>query len=480
VRTLVVWCPGWPATDRGARAFEAVAAAVEALTPTLEVVHPGTLALPTRGPSRFAGGDAALGERAAALAGRAGAEGGPRPQVGVADGLFAAVLAARRGVLVEPGGSAAFLAPLPVGALACAVPVAPGTSNEGTALAELAGLLRRLGLRTLGDVAAVPPADLAARFGAAGARASRLSRGLDERPPRPRDPPPELAVAAEIEPPAERVDRAAFVARALAVELAGRLACRGLACGRVRIEAETEHGETLARRWRTEGLALETALAERARWQLEGWLDGAHTTRPTGGVAVLRLVPEDVVADRGRQLGFWGGATAADERAARGMARVSGLLGPEAVVGPRRRGGRGPGEQIALEPWGGLVAPAGAGDAGAGSQGAPEAPWPGRLPTPSPALVHAEAPSAELADRAGRPVGVTGRGTATSAPDRLSVGGGPWGEVTAWAGPWPVEERWWDPSRRRRRARLQVVVAGGSAHLLALEGGRWTVEATYD
>ncbi|MBT5905351.1 MAG: hypothetical protein HOH27_06055 [Acidimicrobiaceae bacterium] len=50
----------------------------------------------------------------------------------------------------------------------------------------------------------------------------------------------------------------------------------------------------------------------------------------------------------------------------------------------------------------------------------------------------------------------------------------------AWAGPWPVDERWWDPLRRRRRVRLQVVTADGTALLVVLTDGRWTVAATYD
>lgn len=52
-------------------------------------------------------------------------------------------------------------------------------------------------------------------------------------------------------------------------------------------------------------------------------------------------------------------------------------------------------------------------------------------------------------------------------------------EVTAWAGPWPVEERWWDPGGRRR-ARFQMSVATGAAYLVVREKGRWWVEATYD
>jgi protein ImuB len=62
----------------------------------------------------------------------------------------------------------------------------------------------------------------------------------------------------------------------------------------------------------------------------------------------------------------------------------------------------------------------------------------------------------------------------------VRIGDGPELAVTAWGGPWGLDERWWDPSSRRRRARLQVVAADGRAHLLSAEQGRWWVEATYD
>ena len=45
---------------------------------------------------------------------------------------------------------------------------------------------------------------------------------------------------------------------------------------------------------------------------------------------------------------------------------------------------------------------------------------------------------------------------------------------------WPVEERWWDRAGARRQARLQVVLAGGAAHLLVLEAGAWVCAGTYD
>ena len=107
-------------------------------------------------------------------------------------------------------------------------------------------------------------------------------------------------------------------------------------------------------------------------------------------------------------------------------------------------------------------------------------PWPGHLPLPAPAVVYPDRIPADVHDRDGQPVTVTGRGVLGSAPATLTVAGGAPAEVVAWAGPWPAEERWWDQQSSRRRARFQVCVAGGTAHVVALEAGRWWVEATYD
>jgi protein ImuB len=51
--------------------------------------------------------------------------------------------------------------------------------------------------------------------------------------------------------------------------------------------------------------------------------------------------------------------------------------------------------------------------------------------------------------------------------------------LVAWAGPWPVEQRWWAPDRARRVARFQVVTEHGVAHLIGVEQQRWSILATY-
>jgi protein ImuB len=606
--------------DRDARMFESVAAALESLVPRVEVVRPGVLAVAARGASRYHGGDRSLVARVATAVDEALGPLG-RCQVGLADGLFAAGLAARRATIVPPGGTPAFLRAVPVAALGSEQPAAG-------ALPDLVDLFVRLGLRTLGDLADLPADAVGARFGPEGSRAHRLAKGKDERPVAPRHPPPDLAVAASLDPPAEQVATAAFTAKALAGKLRTRLDALGLVCTRVRIEAETEHGELLVRVWRSDvagsgqadGFSA-AAIAERVRWQLEGWLAGPASTRPTGGIALLRLVPDELAGAQGRQLGFWGGDRQADERAMRALARVQGLLGHDAVVMPVLRGGRGPGERVAHVPPlgaeaagpggpagripsprgmlafaravhpagsaapvrsggpdtsgvsggpggpgalgvpggpgepdgpgalgvpggpgepggpGALGVPGGPGEPGGpGASGVPagpntsrsgvqrsgasrsggigwrgsgparrrgaggggpgwgssatEAPWPGRVPAPAPATVHARLLTAELLDDEGAVVTVTRRGALgpdSGPPARLWVGGfgrgrvPAWATVAAWAGPWPAEERWWDRSGAAVRLdRFQVVTGDGRAYLLVLVDGQWWVEATYD
>jgi protein ImuB len=512
IRTLVVWCPDWPVVAAGfgsetpvavvaagtvvacsaaarerdvviglrrrvaearcvdlvvlardeareARAFEPVAAALSRIAPEVEVTRPGLVSLATRGPARYHGGEAALCEvvtdAAAAAVARSCAVAAPEVRVGVADGPFAAALAARRSVIVPAGAAADFLAGFGVGVLG---------------RPELADLLVRLGIRTLGEFAALEGRSVAARFGPDGALAHRLARGLDDRPLRASPPPAELVAAVELDPPAERVDVAAFAGRTLGEELSAQLDARGLACTLLAVEAETEHGETLARHWRAEVDFSPEAMGERLRWQLEGWLAGTVAEEmPTGGIIRISFRAAEVTPAVGQQLGFWGGISAADRRAVRGLDRLAGMLGPEAIFTAALLGGRGPGDRVALVAWGDTL-----------PEASPGGPWPGRIPAPAPAVVHRVAQPAEVWDREERPVSVSARGRLSGAPVAVSVAGGPRQEVTRWAGPWLADERWWDPRAGRRRARFQVLTGDHRAHLCFVERNRWWVEATYD
>ncbi|WIV61963.1 DNA polymerase Y family protein [Amycolatopsis nalaikhensis] len=451
---------------RDARLFEAVARAVEALVVGVEVVRPGLVAVPVAGAAGYFGGEHALVER---LVDEVSAAAGVECQVGAAEGLFAATLAARHGAFVEPGRVAEFLAPLPITEL----------DQPGSDRAELVDLVRRLGLRTLGAFAALDERDVVTRFGTAGTLAHRLARGLSERPPLRRRPPPELTLTEEFDPVVERVDVAAFLAKGLATRFCAALAGHGLACTRLGIYAVTEEGEHLGRVWRCAEPLTPAGVADRVRWQFEGWLRAAPGARPTSGVVRLRLEPEETVEGRSLQLDLWqnGRSDEDDERAARAFVRVQGLLGPEGVLTPLLDGGRDPAGRVRLVPWGDpreRTTPV-------------DATWPGRLPAPSPATVLDRPVPAQIFDTEGRPVGLTTRDQLTAPPRRLTIAGGTHREVTGWAGPWPLAGDRRNPGPRR--ARLQLVLAGEGnddppeavlVHCAGTENPLWTVEGVYD
>jgi protein ImuB len=436
--------------SRDARAFEPVVSAVEDIAPGVDIVRPGVCALHARGPSSYFGGEEAAAEHIVEQIAQATEV---EAQVGIAEGVFAAGLAAREGRIVAPGETSRFLAGFDIAAI--------GRD-------PLVDLLRRLGIRTLGDFAALPAADVLSRFGFDAALAHRLAGGQDERPLAVRRPPADLDVEQVFEEPLDRVDAAAFAARALAEKLHERLAGHGLACTRLGIEALTERGEELHRTWRHDGLLTTAAIADRVRWQLDGWINHRRS-RPTGGIRRLRLIPDGVLEHAGLQLGLWGDVGAERDRAHRAMVRVQGMLGPEAVVTAVVGGGRDPAEQVHLVPWGDERLPSRPADQ----------PWPGRLPPPAPATVLSDPASVEIHDADGISVGVTARLAVTGSlavltQDRTAV------EITSWAGPWPVEERWWAPAEAVRKARFQVCLADGRALLLRLADGEWAIEAIYD
>ena len=429
------------------RAFEAVLATVEDVASTVSPIRPGLCALGV--PSRFYGGAA---EAAATLVERLVDIGVWDCRVGVADDVFAAEQAARLAGpqevrQVPVSGSAAFLAGLPVSVL-----------DDP----ELVSLLRRLGIRSLGDFAALSPRDVLTRFGQRGAGLHRLARGQDRRVAARRAPPLDIDARVSFDPPLETIEPIVFSSRRTAERLVADLAGHGLVCSVLQIEVLGERGWRGGRSWAHPRWFTAADLVDRIYWQLQG--DPAPEP-----VHELRLVPEAVesVADHGE--GLWGSAP--DERVQRGVARLQGMLGPDAVVAASVRGGRTSTRRQVTTPWG-ERAPAG-----------PDArlPWPGSIPPPAPARVFPEPRPATVLTVDGQPLRVTERGGITGAPVRFRPG--PETDlvrVEAWAGPWPIEELWWDPVAARRVARFQVVGVDGSAWLLVVEDGSWWCEARYD
>jgi protein ImuB len=445
--------------DRDVRHFEPVLETVEELRPGVASLRPGLLAV--RAPDRWFGGEA----NAAAVVAEALVDAGVRDcRIGVADDLFTAEQAARRARpqecgLVEAGGSAAYLRELPVEVL-------EGDGAEGR---EAVSLLRRLGLRTLGDLAALPLDAVQDRFGRYGADVWRRARGQAQAHLAARTPPPDLTAEISFEPALDSVEAVCFSVRTTVERLVTELASRQLVATGVRIEAEHDGSVASARTWLHPRFFTVRDLVDRVHWQLQG--SSALRSRQESGrvrapVERVRFVPEVVEPAAAHSEGLWGGR--GEELIERGVARVQAMVGFDAVTRPVLQGGRAPADRQGAVTWGEratVLRPL-------------DRPWPGRLPGPAPSRVFADPFAAEVRDDAGRAVAVTDRGVVSGEPSRFTLDGA-WQRVVAWAGPWPVDDSWWSEGGERA-SRFQLVGGDGRAWLLVCGPAGWRVEAGYD
>ena len=442
------------------------------------VARPGLALSHARGPAAWIGGEELL---ASALVETVTQEADVECQVGIADSLPGAVLAARQGIIVEPGRTPEFLAPWPLDALLACLPLSR-LRREARPLLES---FSQLGLRTLADLVALPRKDVTARFGPLGSRLHHLAAGTHHEVPAMPRPAQDITVTSDLDPPVERADTAAFAARHLAENLSARLLSAGLAVGRLCVAARCEDGTDLSRSWMLEDTPTPSELTDRVRWQLEGWLSGRSGRPPSSGLTHLSLTALELSPATTSQAGLWQApGHQAQVRARRAAERVESLLGAGSIQVPRIVPGRDPRSRVRLIPWGESE---GVGE----SKGDETAPWSGALPEPSPSIVLPRPVPARLTDIEGRELGVDIHGQLDGVPGFLSVDDGVDGVdegavgtapqmefVLLWAGPWPVDEGWWTARGPSRRAYLQVVTDVGPPRLL-VRSGRWWLDALY-
>ncbi|MBL3686737.1 DNA polymerase Y family protein [Leucobacter zeae] len=449
------------------RRFRPVLAALERLIPGVEPRRPGLCAMRARGPARYYGGEEPA---AAALLRLAVDLDLPDARIGIADGLFAAEQAARAssmdpGVLapspdvriVPPGGSAAFLGPLPV---------------SRAAGAEFASVLHGLGIRTMGALAALPEDAVRQRFGPDGVAAHRRAVAAGPRhgaEVRPRAPVRELSVSLDLEPPVDTTDQLAFACTTLTERFIAGIAEERLVCTALRIELTDDIGVRHEREWvHPHRFTAADALA-RVRWQASSVTGDAE--RGGAGIAQVRITPTHTDRAARHEPGLW--STEPDERVHHHLSRAQSRLGHTGVGTMELTGGRLLADRQRFAPWGTSR------DRSRDPRASAAGPWPGAVPGPQPSLVFPEPIPAELVDDSGHPIGIDDDDMLTGRPSRLRVAGTVFPDpVGDWSFPWAVRERWWRGAPARFR--LQLMLAGGDAWLLYHEGDGWFAEGRYD
>ncbi len=397
-------------------------------SPRVEHAGAGRLYLDASGLEGLFGDEPRLATRLRDAAAAAGVE----IRVGIADSRIAALAAARLGpgvLVVAPGGDAAALAPAPLSLLDLPE--------------ETATRLSRWGLRTLGELAALPTAGLFERLGGDGVRLQRLARGEDPRPLVSWRPVPLFEESVACEWGLETLELVLEGLRALAARVCARLAAAGLAADSFEWSCRLGAGRV------HEG-ALTPAAPITDAGSVGGLLRLALEARPPRGVVEaltfrarpVRLAPaQESLTDRSRP---------APRQLTATLNRLVALVGADAIGAPALLDTHRP-DAVALatyppHPSRHAPPPRGEGPALALR----------RLRPPAPASV-------TLAS--GRPVAVrSGRLT---------------GRIVAGVGPWRVSGEWWSP-RPWLQDEWDVELADGTLCRLAHDGSAWRLEGIYD
>ncbi|WP_209373078.1 DNA polymerase Y family protein [Brevibacterium renqingii] len=474
---VVVWDE-----DVDNRHFSAGVGALEDLVARFTLLSPGTLAIPLDSLRHgYPDESSAVEALVSALVDETGWEFFP----GIADTVFAAVLASGQARRVEPGRTVDFLAEQPITTLEYA-------GAGATALIEV---FLQLGLRRLGDLARLEAKDVNSRFGAFGRHVHELASGVEGRPLADQVRGEPLDAELDLDAPTTRSDTLGFLARQLGAELLTKVRRQGMVCTQITIELDAAAGQSSSRTWRIEDMQ-ENAIADRLRWQAEGWLAGASTGAGTGpttgsgprrggtdpqaldfgdepapdaedfsadGIIALRLIAAELTTPIGATKSLFEENTG---QITHTLERLQGLFGPDAVLVPGIQGGWDPAETNLWTPWQQAAVP----------ERSPGAPWPGALHAPRPTIVEHSAVDVLAAD--GSPVQARPSGL-EAAPTTIRFPTGETAAITDYSGSWPIESGWWDPERTVYRTRLQVVTDAGRALLLSKERGQWYLTGRY-
>ncbi|HVW19650.1 MAG TPA: hypothetical protein VHC86_00400 [Opitutaceae bacterium] len=421
-------CPGLllrprdPAAEAEAQSL--LIAAASTLAPRVEATAPGCCTADLRGAD-----PAALG-RALRLLPLELARAGLAVRIGAAATALLALYAARRAdpVLVVER-AAEFLAPLP---LDFAEPQ-PGQAE----------VLAQWGIRTLGQLTALPRAEVGRRLGPEGVALWERAAGESERVLRLVEPGRTFAVEWAYEPPVEAIEPLFFRLRRFAERVAFELRAAGLAASALALTLLLEDGSDYRR----------TFTLPEPNTDVDGWLRvlQAHleTVRTAARVSGVRFAAAEARA-RVKQDGLFDTGLRDPQAFWESLARVGAIVGEGRVGTPRPADTHRP-DAFTLEKPAPAVAPA---------ADAPVHPPRGLVPRrfrpPWPV---------QVAWAEGRPAGLAG-------PELRDA-------VREARGPWRASGDWWRPDAWARET-WQVELAGGGIYELAREGGSWSVTAIFD
>jgi len=452
----VPWSP-----ERDNRVFDRLLATLADVVPVAGVMEPGVVYLGAEGMIRYYGSE----DTATRAITDALTELGESMSVsfGYADTVFtahqAAVQAAQHPaglISVAPGGDRDYLAPLPITALA----------DD-----DMAALSVQLGMTTLGQFAALDRDQVAERFGDRGTLLHQLASGEDPRHHARTEIPPLSDVVWRSDDPVGSGEQLSFAVSSCATRFVSQLLDQGCVVQTVDVTLVDDRGDHHTKRWSHPRYFTAPDLVHRVRWQGESLQKNTVHDEYQRGIVEVWFVAKRPDSAAGYEDSLWGNAHR-DTALHHTVSSLQATLGHQNVTRVTIRPGHDFAESQQVVAWGDRPPP--------NELDQVEA-WAGQLPAPHPATVFATPVPVAVIDEAGRPVHTTSVGAGLTSPPHALVSENRHRRVMAWAGPWPVMERWWE--RTPVVHRVQLVDDTGIGWLVKTTGdgnGGWLVEARYD
>jgi protein ImuB len=307
--------------------------------------------------------------------------------------------------------------------------------------------LDRWGIKTLGEIAALPPLGFIARFGELGERLLRLARGETQRALRVRQAPETYERRVDLEHPQALLEPLLFVISSMLQELLAALECQGLATNRVTLGLKLVKGGS---HQRTLEFPVPVRDVQVILKQLQFDLEAHPPTAAILGVEV-KLNP---VEPRAMQHGLFIPQAPAPEKLSLTLARLKALVGEGNAGSPELLDTHRP-DAFQMRTF----APAPA------SELARTAPLPGALRfafrCTRPAL------SAQVKLKLERPLTV-------KFPTQVNTR-----EVLAAAGPWRSSGDWWTPAPWDREE-WDIELSDGGLYRVFRASKEWFLEGVYD
>ncbi|MDQ6677789.1 MAG: hypothetical protein M3Z09_10890 [Acidobacteriota bacterium] len=396
-------------------------------SPRIEETSPDTVLIDVRGLGALFGEPH---EIARMMANRAGIP----IDIAIAADPDAAVIAARgiRGITIIPHGKeSAVLAPLPLNLL-------PGSP-------EAAEVLDAWGIRTLGELAALPPLGVAARLGSEGTHLQNLAQGQAGRQLRLLEDPLRFEDELESEDPVELLEPLSFLLSRLLNEICARLAFHALAADEIRLALTLENAPP-------HQCTLRLPVPVRDVKTFLKLLQLELSARPPGAPVLKIRIALNPVKPRTQQHGLFLALSPEPAKLEVTLSRLSNLLGPQNVGTPELLDTHRP-DSFRMNRFS---------SCGAGATG--------KVSAMKEALVlrrYRPARYAQVRLLQGTPVQVS----ASSIK----------GDVTAHAGPWQSSGDWWK-EEPWDHAEWDVALSDGALYRIHedLRTGRWFLEGNYD